>query len=55
MDIRQLDTLQRIIGARLDLAVEKHCDGIEPDNVDAYNSDSGFPLTGDDQLTYNNA
>ncbi|MGK0277117.1 MAG: hypothetical protein ACI9N0_003516 [Ilumatobacter sp.] len=39
--------------ARLDLAVEKGCDGVEPDNVTAYRNDSGFDLTADDQLNFN--
>jgi Glycoside-hydrolase family GH114 len=38
---------------RLDLARTKNCDGVEPDNVDGYTNDSGFPLTGADQLAYN--
>jgi hypothetical protein len=39
--------------ARLDLAVQKGCDGVEPDNVDGYTNKTGFPLTGADQLAYN--
>lgn len=40
--------------ARLDLAKNKGCDGVEPDNVDAYTQpDPGFPLTYDDQKAYN--
>lgn len=53
LDIRALDTLAPIMEARLDLAVEKACDGVEPDNVDSYNNDSGFDLSADDQLAYN--
>ncbi|MCB9460698.1 MAG: endo alpha-1,4 polygalactosaminidase [Anaerolineaceae bacterium] len=53
LDIRQLDLLKPIMAARLDLAVAKGCDGVEPDNVDAYTNDSGFDLTAEDQLTYN--
>jgi hypothetical protein len=53
LDIRQLDVLQPIMTARLEMAVEKDCDGVEPDNVDAYTNDSGFDLTSDDQLAYN--
>ncbi len=53
LDIRRLDVLGPIIEARLDLAVEKGCDGVEPDNVDAYQNESGFPLTYEDQLNYN--
>lgn len=39
--------------ARLDLAVEKGCDGVEPDNVTAYTSASGFRLNASEQLSYN--
>jgi hypothetical protein len=38
---------------RMDLAVTKGCDGIEPDNVDGYTNDPGFPLTAATQLDYN--
>jgi hypothetical protein len=41
------------MAARLDLAAQKDCDGIEPDNVDGYTNNTGFPLTGQDQLNYN--
>jgi|GEM_PF-670123 len=53
LDIRRLDILGPIMEARLDLAVMKGCDGVEPDNVDAYQNKSGFPLTYEDQLCYN--
>jgi hypothetical protein len=53
LDIRQVDQLEPIMSARLDLAVQKNCDGVEPDNVDAYENDTGFPLTYMDQLVYN--
>ncbi|TGO03065.1 endo alpha-1,4 polygalactosaminidase [Candidatus Thiomargarita nelsonii] len=53
LDIRELDILAPIMEARLDEAVNKNCDGVEPDNVDAYANDSGFPLTYQDQLNYN--
>ena len=42
-----------IMQARLDLAVQKRCDGVEPDNVDGYANDTGFDLSSLDQLTYN--
>jgi hypothetical protein len=38
---------------RLDLAVERGCDGVEPDNVTAYNNETGFEITAADQLTFN--
>ncbi len=52
LDIRS-ETVKAIMEARLDLAVEKGCDGVEPDNVDGYQNDTGFPLTYVDQLHYN--
>ncbi|HEX7642903.1 MAG TPA: endo alpha-1,4 polygalactosaminidase [Burkholderiaceae bacterium] len=45
--------VRKIMQARLDLAVTKGCDGVEPDNVDGYSNNSGFPLTADTQLDYN--
>jgi hypothetical protein len=54
---RWLDTrseaVRAIMKARLDRAVAKKCDGVEPDNVDAYGTKTGFPLTGATQLDYN--
>ncbi|MGF1689298.1 endo alpha-1,4 polygalactosaminidase [Photobacterium japonica] len=52
LDIRSSNVLL-IMKNRLDLAVQKGCDGVEPDNVDGYRNSTGFPLTGDDQLTFN--
>ena len=52
LDIR--DTrLARLMRARLDLAVQKGCDGVEPDNMDGYLNTTGFALRSDDQLAYN--
>jgi chitodextrinase len=53
LDISDLDALGPIMQARLDLAADKGCDGVEPDNVDGYTNNTGFPLTGNDQLAYN--
>ena len=53
VDIRRLDLLAPILEARLDLARSKGCKGVEPDNVDAYQNSSGFPLVADDQLAFN--
>ncbi|MHB9112138.1 MAG: endo alpha-1,4 polygalactosaminidase [Thermoleophilia bacterium] len=52
LDIRSPD-VRRIMQQRLDLARQKGCDGVEPDNVDGYANDSGFDLSPADQLTYN--
>ena len=53
LDIRRLNLLAPIMEARLDLAVQKGCDGVDPDNVDGYANDTGFPLADDDQIAYN--
>jgi hypothetical protein len=53
LDIRRLDELGPILEARLDLCRSKGFDAVEPDNVDAYANDSGFPLTAADQLRFN--
>ncbi|HOU89471.1 MAG TPA: endo alpha-1,4 polygalactosaminidase [Polyangiaceae bacterium] len=46
-------TVLEVALARLDLAVEKGCDGVEPDNVDGYQNASGFQLTAAHQLGFN--
>lgn len=53
LDIRSRDVLAPLMAARLDLAVQKGCDGVEPDNVDGYTNESGFDLAYQDQLDYN--
>jgi len=53
LDIRRIDLLGPIMQARMDLAVQKGCDGVEPDNVDGYSNNTGFALTPADQLNYN--
>jgi hypothetical protein len=53
LDIRRLDILGPLMADRLNLAVSKGCDGVEPDNVDGYANDSGFALSAQDQLDYN--
>jgi len=53
VDVRRLDLLGPILEARLDLAVSKGCTGVEPDNVDGYQNDSGFPLSATDQIVFN--
>lgn len=38
---------------RMDLALSKGCDGVEPDNVDGYANSNGLGLTAANQLEYN--
>lgn len=53
LDIRQIGVLGPIMNARLSLCQAKGFDAVEFDNVDGYSNNSGFPLTYNDQLTYN--
>jgi hypothetical protein len=52
LDVRSAN-VRRIMEQRLELAAEKHCDAVEPDNVDGFQNDSGFPLTEADQIDFN--
>ena len=52
VDIRH-PAVRAVMEDRLDLAVERGCHGVEPDNVDGYTNRPGFPLTARDQLDYN--
>jgi len=52
VDIRS-PVVRNIMESRLDLAVSKGCDGVEPDNVDGYSVKTGFPLTPADQISFN--
>lgn len=53
LDIRKIELLAPIMTARLDLASQKGCDGVDPDNVHGFVNNTGFPLTYEDQLQYN--
>ncbi|WP_432943041.1 endo alpha-1,4 polygalactosaminidase [Kribbella sp. CA-253562] len=53
LDIRQWDELKPLLAARFDQCKAKGFDAIEPDNVDGYRNDTGFPLSAGDQLTFN--
>jgi hypothetical protein len=53
LDIRQIDRLAPVLRARLDLCHAKGFDAVEPDNVDGYQNETGFPLTAGDQLRFN--
>lgn len=45
--------VRAVMSARLDRAVQRGCDGVEPDNVTAQNARSGFGITDLEQLDYN--
>jgi endo-alpha-1,4-polygalactosaminidase (GH114 family) len=53
LDIRRIDLLAPILRARLNRCARKGFVGVEPDNMDGYTNDTGFPLTYQDQLKFN--
>jgi len=53
LDIRQLSVLEPIMTARFEMCREKGFDAVEPDNIEGYANNTGFPLTAQEQLTYN--
>jgi len=52
LDFRHPSVLS-VMRGRLDLAVSKGCDGVDPDNVDTFTQNSGFQLSESDQIAYN--
>ena len=52
LDIRRIDLLAPIMLARFDLCKAKGFDALEPDNMQIWDNNTGFPLTYDDQLKY---
>lgn len=52
LDIRQIDLLAPVMLARLDMIREKGFDGIEPDNINGYQNETGFNLTQNDAKIY---
>jgi len=46
------ENVRSIMEARLDLAVQKGCNGVDPDNTDGYDNDNGLDLTQDDGINY---
>lgn len=53
LDIRRTSVLRPIMERRFDMCREKGFDAVEPDLMEGYANDTGFPLTADDQLAYN--
>jgi len=51
LDIRS-QAVRDIMAKRMDAAKAKGCDGLEPDSVDGYANNPGFPLTKTDQIAY---
>lgn len=53
LDIRRLSALRPVMERRVDMCRDKGFDAVEPDLVEGYTNDTGFPLTASDQLAYN--
>jgi len=53
LDISDLAAIEPIMKARLEMCKQKGFDGVEADNVEGYELETGFELTGAEQLTYN--
>ncbi|EKV12498.1 Endo alpha-1,4 polygalactosaminidase, putative [Penicillium digitatum] len=44
--------VRAIMSARLDLAQQKGCDGVDPDNIDGYQNENGLGLTEADSIEF---
>ncbi|MEI5520104.1 endo alpha-1,4 polygalactosaminidase [Streptomyces brasiliscabiei] len=53
LDIRRSDVLRPLMERRFDMCRDKGFDAVEPDLLEGYGNDTGFPLTAADQLAYN--
>ncbi|WP_426509127.1 endo alpha-1,4 polygalactosaminidase [Dactylosporangium sp. McL0621] len=53
LDVRNWAALGPILAARFADCKAKGFDAVDPDNMDGYSNDTGFPLTAADQLTFN--
>ena len=52
LDIRQIELLAPIMEARFDIIKSKGFDGIEPDNMNGYQNDTGFNISEEDAIAY---
>ena len=52
LDVRQTSILEPLMKHRLQLCKQKGFDGVDPDNLDGYQNNTGFPITYDEQVTY---
>lgn len=51
IDVRRPE-VRSVMAARLDLAADKGCDAVDPDNVDGHANRNGLGLTASDQIDY---
>ena len=52
LDIRQIELLAPIMKARFDMIKSKGFDGIEPDNMNGYQNETGFNISEEDAIAY---
>lgn len=55
LDIRAIDQLLPIMTARMDTCKEKGFVGVDPDNTDGFIQDTGFEISPEDQIAYQQA
>lgn len=53
LNIADINGLKPMVVSRMKMCADKGFDAIEPDNIDGYTNNTGFPLTAGDQLAYN--
>lgn len=53
LDIRQIDVIGPLIAKRLDMAVAKGCDAVEPDQDNGWENNPGFPITRAQSIAWN--
>lgn len=52
LDIREIELLGPIMEARFNMIKSKGFDGIEPDNMNGYQNNTGFDISEDDAIVY---
>lgn len=52
IDVRS-NNIRDIMRSRISLAKSKWCNGVDPDNVNGHENDTGFPLIKEDMIAYN--
>ncbi|TLV03854.1 endo alpha-1,4 polygalactosaminidase [Dyadobacter luticola] len=52
LDIRRIDQLKPWLNSRFNMIIQKGFDAIEPDNLDSYSNETGFPISESDTRKY---
>lgn len=55
LDVRRLDVLVPIMAARMDMCAGKGFVGVDPDNTNGWQQDTGFPISPENQIAYQRA